>query len=308
MRRRYLVLAAVAAVAATFAAQASPAAAAPTRGAHADCWIEDGGIFNAVERLVSSTSPARGKETREPAVSEVLDEAPSGQQGTGSSFAATIPVHWHVVSDGTNGNVRDSLINRQLNVLNAGFAGFEGGFAAGFAFTLASVDRTVNADWYNAGPGSPDERAMKAALRQGGANALNVYSTSGEAFLGWATFPSSYEEHAYLDGVVIDYRSMPGGPYGKAFSLGKTLTHEVGHWLGLYHTFQGGCNNWGDYVDDTPFQRTPTSGCPVGKDTCPEPGLDPIHNYMDYSHDSCYSEFTADQAARMQDQYLFFRA
>src|SRR5918999_714814 len=106
MRRRYLDLAGIAAVAASLAAQASPAAAAPTRGAHADCWMEDGGIFNAVERLVSSTSPARGKETREPALSGVLEEVPSGQQGAaGSSFSATIPVHWHVISDGTNGNV-----------------------------------------------------------------------------------------------------------------------------------------------------------------------------------------------------------
>jgi hypothetical protein len=106
----------------------------------------------------------------------------------------------------------------------------------------------------------------------------------------------------------MDYRSMPGGPYGSQFSLGFTLTHEAGHWLGLYHTFQGGCNAKGDYVDDTPFERTPTSGCPEGKDTCAESGLDPIHNYMDYSFDSCYTQFTPGQRGRMQDQYLFFRA
>ncbi|MGH3073219.1 MAG: M43 family zinc metalloprotease, partial [Gaiellaceae bacterium] len=89
---------------------------------------------------------------------------------------------------------------------------------------------------------------------------------------------------------------------------GETATHEAGHWLNLAHTFEGGCNHWGDHVDDTPPMLVPTSGCPAGKDTCPEPGLDPIHNYMDYSFDSCYTEFTDGQAERMQDAWLFFRA
>jgi hypothetical protein len=73
------------------------------------------------------------------------------------------------------------------------------------------------------------------------------------------------------------------------------------------HTFDGGCNAKGDYIDDTPPMRVPTSGCPLGKDTCPEPGLDPIHNYMDYSYDSCYFEFTAGQTQYMQDHFIHFR-
>jgi hypothetical protein len=68
---------------------------------------------------------------------------------------------------------------------------------------------------------------------------------------------------------------------------------EVGPYLGLPHTFEQGCEGHGDYVDDTPAMATPTSGCPLGKDTCPEPGLDPIHNYMDYSYDTCYTQFTS---------------
>jgi hypothetical protein len=229
---------------------------------------------------------------------------PAVAQGQGgATFDATIGIVYHVISpDGVVGDVRDSVIQRQTQVMNSTFAG------TGFSFVTQSVDRTTNAAWYEL-KSTGDEQELKKALHVGTAATLNVYTTSGAGFLGWAYFPSTYDSRPYIDGIVIDYRSMPGGEYGREFSLGKTLTHEAGHWLGLYHTFQGGCNTNGDYVDDTPSERSPTSGCPDGKDTClDEPGLDPIHNYMDYSFDSCYTEFTPGQTARMQDQWLFFRA
>jgi hypothetical protein len=246
---------------------------------------------------------------REPQLNDTLEEVPDGAKGKGGPrFRATVPTWFHVITDGTTGAVSDDTIGAQLQAQNKGFAGSFGGANTGFRFQLAGVDRTDNAEWFNAAPGSKAERDMKKALRVGGAGTLNVYTTSGGGFLGWAYFPSTYKTRPYLDGIVMDHRSMPGGPYGSQFSLGFTLTHESGHWLGLYHTFQGGCNAKGDHVDDTPFERTPTSGCPEGKDTCKEPGLDPIHNYMDYSYDSCYTQFTPGQTARMQDQYTFFRA
>ena len=151
---------------------------------------------------------------------------------------------------------------------------------------------------------------MKQALHQGGWNALNLYATTAGAYLGWAYFPGLPDAQQYLDGIVVDWESMPRASktYRNQYDLGHTATHEAGHWLHLHHTFNGGCNNWGDYVDDTPPQRIATFGCPIGQDSCSEPGIDSIHNYMDYSFDACYNQFTKGQVARMQDAWLYFRA
>ena len=151
---------------------------------------------------------------------------------------------------------------------------------------------------------------MKHALRRGDQGTLNYYSTTAGVYLGWAYFPGLNDSQAYLDGIVVDWESMLGTSdrYAGRYDRGETATHEAGHWLNLEHTFFHGCNGEGDFVDDTPYMSVPTNGCPAGKDTCPQPGLDPIHNYMDYSYDSCYFEFTAGQTGRMQDHFLFFRS
>ncbi|KAJ1311906.1 hypothetical protein OPQ81_010366 [Rhizoctonia solani] len=236
---------------------------------------------------------------------------------TANAKLASIPVYWHVIQAGTSlsqGNTPDSQIQASIDVLNADYAG------TGLSFTLAGTDRITNANWFNrAAPSTSYQTAMKQALRKGNAGALNVYTvgfvnvaTSYQGLLGYATFPSSYSGSPTDDGVVIRYSSVPGGT-AAPYNLGRTLTHEVGHWVGLYHTFQGGCSSPGDYVDDTPPQSDdytidgPTSGCPAGKDTCPGGGVDPIHNYMDYSDDDCMTEFTPGQVTRIKSQMSTYR-
>jgi hypothetical protein len=269
----------------------------------------------AYARLLSSSAPVagRGGDGREPDLGQVHEDLPAAAKGkAGKRFTATVPVYFHVVTDGSVGALTDEQIAAQISVLNNTYAAGEGGATTGFAFALAGVTRTDNAGWFYTNPGGTTEHTMKQTLHQGGTNALNLYSTTAGDYLGWAYLPSIVTKpgQAYLDGVVIDWESMLGTSttYAGRYDQGETATHEVGHWLNLEHTFYGGCNAKGDFVDDTPAQKVPTNGCPAGKDTCREPGLDPIHNYMDYSYDSCYTEFTAGQVQRMRDAWLFYRA
>ena len=218
-----------------------------------------------------------------------------------------IPVYVHVIhaSDGSGGVVTQQQITTQINILNNAYAG------SSFSFTLGGIDSSNNSLWYTAGQGTTAESQMKNALRVGGSNALNIYTNNmGGGLLGWATFPSSYASKPKMDGVVILYSSLPGGS-AAPYNLGDTATHEVGHWMGLYHTFQGGCkkqSSLGDYVADTPAERSPAFGCPVGRDSCANiSGQDPIFNFMDYTDDACMDRFSAGQFARMNSQWSAYR-
>jgi hypothetical protein len=223
--------------------------------------------------------------------------------------SVNVPVWVHVINKGSgvaNGDVPDSQITAQINVLNAAYAAT----GSPFFFTLAGIDRTTNAAWYVMTPGTSAESQAKTALRKGGPGTLNLYTASpGQNLLGWATFPQDYAAKPSMDGVVVLNTSVPGGgavPYDE----GDTATHEIGHWLGLYHTFQGGCTPRNDQVADTPAERSAAFGCPVGRDSCSRPrqtGLDPITNFMDYTDDSCMNTFSGGQVSRMDGLHQQYR-
>ncbi len=223
----------------------------------------------------------------------------------------TINVYFHVINKGTglsNGDVTNLMISNQIAVLNAAYGSW------GWSFNLVSTDRTTNSTWFNnACDGTTTEAAMKTALRQGSAVDLNLYSTGACDYLGWATFPSDYNSMPIDDGVILLYSSLPGGgatPYDE----GDTATHEIGHWMGLYHVFQNGCakncSNGGDFVCDTPQEKFNSSwsfNCTT-RDSCRSlTGNDPIHNYMAYTDDPCMYQFTAGQDARMDSLFTTYR-
>jgi hypothetical protein len=222
--------------------------------------------------------------------------------GEVNATAISVPVYFHVIRDSNGlGGVTTTQINNQISMMNKAFAG------AGISFTLASIDYTNNSTWYTCAT-SGCETKMKNALHKGTASALNFYTNNmGQGLLGWATFPWSYANSPNMDGVVVLQSSLPGGSTAN-YNEGDTGTHEVGHWLGLYHTFQGGCTSPGDSVSDTPYEASGASGCPTGRDTCSTAGLDPITNFMDYSYDSCMFEFSAGQNSRAVSMWNTYRA
>jgi hypothetical protein len=247
---------------------------------------------------------------RTKAEQEVAARAPSGPTVPGG----VIDVYFHVILDTDgDGAVTNQQISRQITVLNDAYAPW------GYSFNLVEITRTTNAAWYNLAQGSTAEKQMKSTLRRGTADDLNLYSNAGDVYLGWATFPDGYRRNPSYDGVVLFDQTLPGGnadypdtdgngePDGSyTYNLGDTATHEVGHWLGLYHTFQGGCNGKGDSVSDTPAERAPAFEC-IQVDTCSGEGVDPIHNFMDYGDDPCLDRFTVGQDARMDSFFSTYR-
>lgn len=239
-----------------------------------------------------------------------LPDAPYLGDGT-----VTIRTVFHAIDKDTWSDAEkarmQTMIEAQMQVLNDSFSGETAANAADtpFRFELDPINWVEDQPaWYEVTPGKV-EKDMKKALYEGDSETLNVYSANiGGGLLGWAYFPKDYNTgRDFVDGVVILDESMPGGTAGK-YALGDTLTHEVGHWLMLHHTFNNGCSASGDFVADTPKEAHPQFNCPTGADTCAAPGLDPIHNFMDYTQDSCMDMFTTGQAERMSDAWVAFRA
>ena len=235
----------------------------------------------AIARRTNSRLAAKG-------VAGVSERAVAGKK--------TVPVHFHVMRDRAGrGNVTNRQIHRQVTVLNNDYS------SIGFHFNLISIHRYKNTSWHH----DRQSAQYRAKTRKGGANALNIWLVDFQ-YLGIATFPWDYAKKRQIDGIRVNYDSLPGGSIAN-YNRGGTATHEAGHWFGLFHTFQGGCTPLNDEVNDTPAQSTPTSGCPAGRDSCPTSGMDPIHNYMDYSFDKCYTQFTGGQAARVHKMWAAYR-
>jgi hypothetical protein len=253
--------------------------------------------------------------TRLPSDQEIQQIEQRIAHARGGPTAVDVPVWVHVISKGpgfANGELDEQMIRAQIRVLDESYVGRTGGANSGFGFTLAGITRTTNPVWFEQMVFDTDvELEAKQALRRGGPETLNIYTVDGGPYLGWSYFPSILTDPRYaaLDGVVVDWRSLPGGTFD-IYSEGDTATHEVGHWLALYHTFDGACSIKGDYVADTPAEFSPAFYCPVGRDSCsqpPCPGLDPIENFMDYTQDSCMHVFTAGQADRMKAAWAAYR-
>jgi hypothetical protein len=227
-----------------------------------------------------------------------------------------IPVYVHVIR-GTHRTERHTAgprqVRRMIKVLNKGFHGGESkaNTPTRFTFKLRHIDYTKRDGWYHAYLFRPMDKQMRRKLHRGGKRALNIYINGGgpigQPVLGWTTFPWKQRKHPLLDGVAVNWRAMPWGTL-KRYHQGDTIIHETGHWLGLFHTFQGGCKPPGDKVADTPYERTPSYRCNTKSDSCKgKPGLDPVHNFMDYSWDSCMNQFTPGQVARMDRSFVKYR-
>jgi hypothetical protein len=297
-------------IAALIVASAAPLANARPLEQQGRCITRQAAIGRSNGHMIRDTVQLSGRDQ----LTRWLSRHPQAERAAETQLTAgatvTVPVAFHVIRKDTTvagGNVPRSWITDQISVLNDSYGGATGGASTGFQFSLLSIDRTTNAGWFRLSTGK--EKKMKAALKVGGTETLNLYSANlGNSLLGWAYYAQDADAVGVLDGVVVHFDSLPGGPWGDQYSAGDTATHEVGHWLNLYHTFEGGCTGDGDLIDDTPAEASPAYECPTGRDSCTASGLDPITNFMDYTYDSCMFKFTADQAVRMQEAWTAYRA
>lgn len=248
----------------------------------------------------SNVAPALAKRQEIQRKLEAFQKTNSMLRKRGS---VAIKVYFHVITNYDRaGDVTDGAIQNQIDVLNSAFVNTP------FIFELAGKDRTSNDEWFNmeySEPAGQAERAAKARLNQGDASTLNIYSVnlSGNAF-GWARWPWDFADG--VDGVVVGYQNLPGGEMSN-FNVGYTAVHEVGHWLGLFHTFENSCDGEGDSVTDTPDEASPGKYCPVARNSCPSDGYDPVDNYMDFTWDICMNNFTGGQSERMDGMHQLYR-
>ena len=272
-------------------AAASAGAQQPSRDAPFACGTAEVGVGEALEFLATLRLRAG-----------VTQKAP-----------INIPVAFHVVHDGESGPVTSAQIDTLIHNLNWAFRDTP------FSFYLRVTNTVTNSAWsHGCAPGSPNERKLKRRHARNPGRFLNIYSCRpGGKVVGYAYYPfADLGASRFLDGVVLHPDVLPGGSFdGAAFPHGLLVAHEVGHYLGLFHTFERSanrghmpCREPGDFVGDTPTQAGAHFACPAAIDTCPAlPGPDDVHNFMNYSDDECMEHFTPLQVQRMVDAAASYR-
>ena len=252
-------------------------------------------------------TPTCGAPQVDPATLARVKAIAEGAKDLPAFGTKTIKVAFHVLmANKTVGAVTDSQIQAQIDLMNERLA------PTGFSFVLSRTHRTRNAKWYNAcGLGTAHENKIKKRLARDPRHTLNIYSCKitgpglPEGIIGFAYFPFMFPESHYLNGIVVDPDVLPAGSLD-GYNVGLTAVHEAGHYLGLLHTFQGGCYDM-DWVADTPAQEQPSFSCDTSIDTCIGGGHDDVSNYMNYADDTCPDHFTPGQIDLMHQMVSTWR-
>ena len=267
-----------------------------------------------VEREVSAVARARAA------------SSPTARSATLPVFRVKVQIHViHGTHKGESRLKRRGARTKVFQVLRNAYNGAQSDVSErmGIVFDLKRITVTRNDRWFHARMNSAADRQMKRRLHRGNASTLNIYVNKLRPpaqlrglLLGYSRFPWKYAGHERLDGVTINVRSLPIRGSRTGFNLGDTVVHETGHWLGLLHTFQRGCDPYNDGVADTPAEKNEygNMGCADLDNLCDPSDVlvdgmyDPAYNFMEYTRDACMRMFTAGQHERVVDMFATYRA